>query len=123
MSPQVRRQLSLISARALSRTSSLVVLSHFTRSSIIANRRCLSRSWDSSVGNSSGRLDGSSTIWAKMTARAAASGLRAHQRWSVLGCPCLMDFSRAEATLIASSGSATSMSFFLWIKQLPRFAG
>ena len=29
--------------------------------------------------------DGSSTIWAKMTARAAASGLRAHHRCRVLG--------------------------------------
>ena len=58
------------------------------------------------------RLDGSSTICAKITARAAASGRRAHHRCSVLGCPCRIDFSRAEALLIASSGSATSISFF-----------
>src|SRR5439155_21160009 len=61
----------------------------------------------------SGWLDGSSTICAKITARAAASGLRAHQRCSVLGCPWRMDFSRAEAVLMAFSGRATSMSF-LW---------
>ena len=30
----------------------------------------------------------------------------------MLGCPCRIDFSRAEARLIASRGSATSMSFF-----------
>ena len=30
----------------------------------------------------------------------------------VAGCPCRMDFSRAEALLIASNGRATSMSFF-----------
>jgi hypothetical protein len=65
-----------------------------------------------SVGKRSGQLDGSSTICAKITARAAASGRRAHHRCSVLGCPCRMDFSRADALLIASSGSATSMSFF-----------
>ncbi len=45
-------------------------------------------------------------------ARAAASGRRAHQRCSVLGCPCRIDFSRAEAVLIASNGNATSISFF-----------
>jgi hypothetical protein len=54
---------------------------------------------------------GSFTICEKITALAAASGRRAHQRWSVLGCPWRIDFSRAQAALIASSGSATSMSF------------
>src|SRR5207245_1389153 len=44
--------------------------------------------------------------------RAAASGRRAHQRCSVLGCPCRIDFSLAQALLIASSGRATSISFF-----------
>lgn len=34
----------------------------------------------SSVGNRSGCEDGSSTSWAKSTARAAASGRRAHHR-------------------------------------------
>ena len=43
--------------------------------------------------------------------RAAANGRRAHQRCKVLGCPCRMDFSRAEAALMASSGRATSISF------------
>src|SRR5207245_6938089 len=54
----------------------------------------------------SGWLDGSSTICAKMTARAAASGRLAHHRCSVLGCPWRIDFSRALALLIASSGRA-----------------
>ena len=56
--------------------------------------------------------EGSLTSWEKMTALAAASGRLAHQRCRVLGCPCRMDFSRADALLIASSGSATSISFF-----------
>ena len=64
-------------------------------------------------GNRSGLADGSSTIWAKITARAAASGRRAHHRCSVLGCPCRIDFSRFDALLMASSGRATSISFFL----------
>ena len=55
--------------------------------------------------------DGSSTICAKITARAVANGFRAHHKCSVLGCPCRIDFSRADAALIASSGRATSMSF------------
>src|SRR5690606_37602534 len=46
-----------------------------------------------------------------MTARAAARGRRAHQRWSLLGWPCRMLFSRALAALIWSSGNATSISF------------
>jgi hypothetical protein len=60
---------------------------------------------------SSGRLDGSSTIEEKSTARQAARGRRAHQRCSVEGCPWRIDFSRADSRLIASSGSATSISF------------
>ena len=47
----------------------------------------------------------------QMIARAAASGRRAHHRCRVLGCPCRIDFSRADARLMASSGRATSMSF------------
>ena len=43
------------------------------------------------------RSSGSWTSWAKMTARAAASGRRAHQRCSVDGCPWRIDFSRADA--------------------------
>jgi hypothetical protein len=50
---------------------------------------------------SSGSDEGSSTIWAKMTARAAARGRRAHQRCKVDGCPCRIDFSLADASLIA----------------------
>jgi hypothetical protein len=42
----------------------------------------------------------------------AANGRRAHHRCSVDGCPCLIDFSRADASLIAFSGSETSISFF-----------
>ena len=78
---------------------------------MMANNRCRSASCASSVGNSSGHDEGSSTICAKITARAAANGRRAHHRWSVEGCPCRIDFSRAEALLMASSGSATSISF------------
>ena len=40
----------------------------------------------------------------------AACGRRAHHKCSVEGRPCRMDFSRAQALLIASSGKATSMS-------------
>ena len=64
----------------------------------------------SSVGNRSGCEDGSSTSWANSTARAAASGRRAHHRCSVDGWPWRIDFSRADSRLIASSGSATSIS-------------
>jgi hypothetical protein len=73
------------------------------------------------VGNSSGRADGSSTSWAKSTARAAASGRRAHHRCSVDGCPWRIDFSRADSRLIASSGRATSMSLRLVTIRTARF--
>ena len=73
--------------------------------------RLRSASCSSSVGNRSGQDEGSSTSCANSTARHAASGRRAHHRCSVEGCPCRIDFSRAEATLIASSGIETSMSF------------
>ena len=58
-----------------------------------------------------GQEQGSSTSWPKITARHAASGRRAHHRCRVEGCPCRIDFSRAEAVLIASSGMETSISF------------
>ncbi len=47
---------------------------------MIWKRRFRSFSCACSVGNRSGLDEGSSTICAKMTARAAASGRRAHQR-------------------------------------------
>ena len=47
---------------------------------------------------------------AKMTARQEASGLRAHHRCKVDGCPWRMDFSRADSALMASSGRSTSIS-------------
>ena len=90
----------------------------FSNFSIMSNSRPRSWSWSSAVGNNSGRLDGSSTICAKITARAPASGRRAHHRCSVLGCPCRIDFSRAEALLIASSGRATSISFFAYCSSI-----
>jgi hypothetical protein len=90
-----------------------VVFSHLTSSWMSRKSRWRSFSCASSVGNLSGCADGSATICAKITARAAANGRRAHQRCSVLGCPWRIDFSRAEALLMASSGKATSMSFFL----------
>jgi len=49
-----------------------------------------------------------------LTIRAADSGRRAHHRCSVDGCPWRMDFSRADCVLIASSGSSTSISYFLY---------
>ena len=45
------------------------------------------------------------------SARAGAKARRARQRFMAEGCPCRIDFSRAEATLLGSSGRATSMSF------------
>ena len=57
-------------------------------------------------GNGSGWVDGSSTIWAKITAWAAARGRH---------CPWRIDFSRAEAFLMASSGRVTSISFFRYV--------
>ena len=39
----------------------------------------------------------------------------------MLGCPWRIDFSRAEALLIASSGRATSMSFFRLVGSSRRF--
>ena len=81
--------------------------------------RCAARfvaGFDSSTSTFS---DGSSTICAKITARAAASGRRAHHRCSVDGRPCRIDFSCAAAALIASSGSATSINFFLIDRTFP----
>ena len=63
---------------------------------MMRNSRCRSFSCAFSVGKRSGCADGSSTICAKITARAAASGRRAHHRCSVLGCPWRIDFSRAD---------------------------
>ncbi len=81
-----------------------------TSSLIRANSLSRSFSCASLVGNSSGTAEGSSTIWQKITARAAASGRLAHHRCKVLGCPWRMLFSRADAALIAPSGMATSIS-------------
>jgi hypothetical protein len=58
------------------------------------------------------------------SARQVASGRRAHQRCSVLGWPWRIDFSRAEATFISSSGRATSISFLRYaVIGLPLFSG
>ena len=43
-------------------------------------------------------------------ARQAASGRLAHQRCSVDGCPCRMDFSRAECFDTTAIGKSTSAS-------------
>ena len=80
---------------------------------MILNSRWRSFSCAFSVGNRSGCADGSSTICAKITARAAANGRRAHHKCNVDGCPCRIDFSRAEALLIASSGRRDFDEFFL----------
>ena len=90
---------------------SSLVASQGTISAMIPCSRARSRACSASVGNSSGQEDGSSTNWANRTARQAANGRRAHQRCNVEGCPCRIDFSRAEALLMASSGMETSMSF------------
>ena len=90
-----------------------MVFFHFTSFLMMPKSLSRSLSWARSVGKRSGLAEGSSTIWAKITARAAASGRRAHHRCRVLGCPCRMDFSRFDAALIASRGRATSISFFL----------
>ena len=81
---------------------------------------CLAaRFFDGSDSSTLTYSDGSSTICAKSTARAAARGRRAHQRCRVDGCPWRIDFSRAAAALIASSGSATSIIFL----HFPAYAG
>ncbi len=41
-------------------------------------------------------------------ARHAASGRLAHQRCNVEGCPCRIDFSRAECLLSSATGKSTS---------------
>ena len=79
---------------------------------MIPKRRFLSSFCSSSV--SLGFVEGSSTNDAHSTARAAANGRRAHHRCKVEGCPCRIDFSLTEARLIASRGSAASISFFLY---------
>ena len=86
--------------------------SQTTSRSRIVNRRFRSSFCSSSVGNRSGWAEGSSTSDDHSTARAAANGRRAHHRCKVEGWPCRIDFSRAEALLIASKGSAASISFF-----------
>jgi len=54
------------------------------------------------------RSHGSGNSSPKSIARHAAKGLRAHQRWSVDGCPCRMDFSRAECLETTAIGKSTS---------------
>ena len=119
LSLQARRQLRRISARARSSTASSVVFSQSTKSSRMRNSRCRSAAYAASLPISSGTAEGSSTICAKITARAVAKGRRAHHRCSVDGCPCPMDFSRAAALLMASSGNATSMSYLRVFTGLP----
>ena len=113
-----------ISVRASARTSALLEFSHLTSRSKIPNSRRRSASilfvrsaFCSSVSPSgaanSSSPEGSSTNDAQITALAAANGRRAHQRCSVDGCPCRIDFSRAASRLIAANGNATSISFGL----------
>ena len=101
-----------ISARAAASTSGLFEFSHFTSFLRISNSSSRFASCSSTVSDSS--PDGSSTSEAQITARAAANGRRAHQRCSVEGCPCRIDFSRAASALIAAKGSDTSISFGLY---------
>ena len=63
--------------------------------------------------NRSGLADGSSTICAKIHRSGPPPAADAPTKGAACsGCPCRMDFSRADAMLIAGSGRATSMSFF-----------
>ena len=63
------------------------MFSQTTSREMMPCRRSRSAFCSSSVGNSSGWADGSSTSWANSTARQAASGRRAHHRCSVDGWP------------------------------------
>ncbi len=56
-------------------------------------------------------LLGPSRREAKSTAQQAAKGRRAYQRWRVEGWPWRLDFSRAEAAVMAWSGRPISISF------------
>ena len=82
LSSQVSRHERRISARARSSTASLFVFSHCTRSSMILKRRPrFQRRLSPCYGPSGVRPagpPGSWTICANITARAAASGRRAH---------------------------------------------
>jgi len=63
-----------------------------------------------SVRNRSGQPSpGSGQRPARMTARHAASGRRAHQMWRVEMCPCRIDFSRCACWEIRRIGRSTSM--------------
>ena len=98
-----------ISARASASMSGLLEFSHLTSRSKIPNSRLRSASCSSGVNDRS--PEGSSTSEAQITARLDASGLRDHQRCSVEGCPCRIDFSRAASRLITANGNATSINF------------
>jgi hypothetical protein len=74
--------------------------------------------WASPIAQVVARMVSSSRV-ANGTPQPAASGRRAHQRCSVLGCPWRIDFSRADASLLALSGRATSISFFLMLATIP----
>ena len=90
-----------LSSRMFSQTTSRSMRS-WSRS---RSARC-----SSSVGNSSGCARRVVDELGEQHRAAAASGRRAHHRCSVDGWPCRIDFSRADSRLIASSGSATSIS-------------
>ena len=94
-------------------TSGSLLFSQTTNRSRISKRRLRSAFCSSSDGNLSGWADGSSTSDAHNTALNAAKGRRAHHKCNVDGCPCLINFSRADSLFITSSGRATSMSLGL----------
>ena len=71
-----------------------------TSSRRMPKSRSRSAACASSAGNRSGCEKGPSTSDAHITARAAASGRRAHQRCNVEGWPCLIDFSRARPAYV-----------------------
>src|SRR4030042_3713457 len=83
----------------------------------------LSRSSRALVLKSSGQYgsQGSGRRRASSIARQAASGRLAHQRCSVDGCPCRIDFSLAECLETTAIGKSTSAIRLhsLGIKELP----
>ena len=111
----VSSQLDWIAARALSRTRLLPVFSQSTNSLIMPNNSSrLAFACALDIPAKYPRSPpGSLTIWEKITALAAATGRWAHHLCSVVGYPPgAFLFRRAASSLMASSGSATSMSFF-----------
>lgn len=84
---------------------SSVIRSEFTRfANAVRTATAASRNAREQSGST-----GSGHSAAQMTARHAASGLRAHQMCSVEICPCRIDFSRRACAEMRAIGRSTSM--------------